>query len=88
MKRRAFLRMLGVAPVVAAVPAVAVTKPDNPKRLAAGGSAVSSRSVMVGECPFVFERGEFMVNATSLRSRNGKLVIDFGGGACEVRIKG
>lgn len=91
MKRRAFLRLLGIAPVVAAVPAIATTKPDNPKRLAAGGSVRSTRPMVMGEHPsehpFTFERGELVVNPAHLRSRDGKMVIDMSGGVASIQIK-
>lgn len=51
MKRRAFLRMLGLAPVLAVTPSLALPKPDSPKRLAEGGYVGQSRPVMVGEAP-------------------------------------
>lgn len=91
MKRRAFLRMLGIAPVVAAVPAIATTRPDNPKRLAAGGSVGLSRPTVMGEhpseYPFIFERGELVINPARLRSRDGKMVIDMSGGVASIQIK-
>ena len=49
MKRRAFLRMLGLAPVLAATPSLALPKPDSPKRLADGGLVGPSRPFRVGE---------------------------------------
>lgn len=91
MKRRAFLRMLGIAPVVAAVPAISTTRPDNPKRLAAGGSVWPSRPTVMGEHPsehpFIFERGELVINPARLRSRDGKMVIDMSGGVASIQIK-
>lgn len=91
MKRRAFLRMLGIAPVVAAAPAIAITKPNNPKRLAAGGSVGPSRPTVVGEHPsehpFIFERGELVINPARLRSRDGKMVIDMSVDVASIQIK-
>lgn len=42
MKRRAFLRMIGLAPVAAALPAMALPRPDNVKETVKG-------SVRMGE---------------------------------------
>ncbi|KAB2730720.1 hypothetical protein [Brucella intermedia] len=83
MKRRAFLRMLGIAPVVAAVPAIAATKPDNPKRVAAGGSVGEfGPELLIG-----MDCGVSSVTVGSMVSRNGKLVINTVDNTCVLRIE-
>lgn len=79
MKRRAFLTMLGLAPVVAQ----ALPRPANPVELAKGGP-ITKAKYLVGEKPFVFESGElYMTNVCTntitagiLRSKDNKFSVD------------
>lgn len=80
MKRRAFLRMLGLAPIVAASSSLALPKPDNPKRLADGGVVGPSRPVRVGEAPP--EQVEFQ----RMISPSKRLEINSGGQMATISI--
>lgn len=89
MKRRSFLRLLGLAPVVAAAPGLAMPRPESPKDIITGLSAATDPQFIGSEQvshPIVYEGGQFYLNAGSIRSSNGKLVIDMHGGNCSIRI--
>lgn len=68
MKRRTFLRMLSLAPVAAAVPAMALPRPEKP--LPTGGVVKGKVDYLVGETP-----GESILIDANL-SKPSQLVID------------
>jgi len=68
MKRRAFLKFLGLAPVAAAVPAMALPRPEKP--MATGGVVKGKVEYYVGETP-----GESILIDADM-SKPSRLVID------------
>lgn len=90
MKRRAFLRMLGLAPVLAVTPSLALPKPDSPKRLASGGAVGMPQSRIVGEVPngfpLTFENGRLTMQTSVTRPRDGKVTIVDRGDTAGFRI--
>lgn len=82
MKRRAFLTLLGLAPVVAQ----ALPRPANPVTLAKGGPVTPTKYI-VGETggeaimpPTSLALNQGTIIAGSLRSKNNKFVVDLSGG--------
>lgn len=89
MKRRTFLRMLGLAPVAAAVPAMALPRPENVKNIVTGESGPEA------VYPFVHKDGTTFfkqanieqINIGTMRSSNGKTVIEsLDGGDAVLRL--
>lgn len=76
MKRRAFLTMLGLAPVVAQ----ALPRPANPAALAKGGPVVPAKYV-VGEnpCELIIKQSAIMPLHV-IRSKDNKLIINLSEG--------
>lgn len=68
MNRRRFLSFLGLAPVAAAVPAMALPRPENP--LATGGVVKGKVDYLVGETP-----GESILIDANM-SKPSQLVIE------------
>ncbi|APY15825.1 twin-arginine translocation signal domain-containing protein [Brucella sp. 10RB9214] len=75
MKRRAFLKFLGVAPVAAAVPAMALPRAEKPT-----GSDFNPEITQ----PLIFHEGKLWINSANigtvtggtLRSHDGETVVD------------
>ncbi|WP_455296490.1 hypothetical protein [Brucella pituitosa] len=80
MKRRSFLRMLGLAPIVAASPSLALPKPDSPKRLAEGGLVNAGEPRLYGEA--ACQSAAF----DSIRSSDGRLMIASDGTHSTIKI--
>jgi hypothetical protein len=78
MKRRSFLRLLGLAPVVVAAPSLALPKPDNPKSSAGNaglGEGEPGLAASGSMRSFVFETGEVELEPVRWESRDGKLIL-------------
>lgn len=80
MKRRAFLRMLGLAPVVAASTSLALPKPDRPDETVNGGSVGELGPELIAPAPARIGNITF----TSIQSRKGAWSFDTQAG--ELRI--
>lgn len=70
MKRRTFLRMLGFAPVAAALPAMALPRAEKPTEIAKG------KFRMTAETLDVHSANIGSVTTGTLRSADGKVVCD------------
>ena len=80
MKRRAFLRMLGLAPVVAASTSLALPKPDRPDEMVREGSVGELGPELIAPVPDRIGSIRF----SSIQSRKGAWRFDTGTG--ELRI--
>lgn len=68
MKRRTFLRMLSLAPVAAAVPAIALPRPENVKETV---KSTVDMDYSIGsvelEKPLIFKDRHFQINLAHIR---------------------
>ncbi len=73
MKRRTFLRMLGLAPVAAAVPAMALPRPEKPAIDARGADpeAIGKLEQVVSQQRLDFGANIGSITAGTIRTRNG-----------------
>ena len=79
MNRRRFLSFIGFAPVAAALPAMALPRPDNVKNIVTGEAGPEMVINPEITKPLVFQDGKFWINpanigsitAGTIRTRNG-----------------
>ncbi len=84
MKRRAFLKFLGFAPVAAAVPAMALPRAENVKNIVTGEAGPEMVTNPEITKPLIFKDGKFWINPANIgtiktgtiRSADGKMVFD------------
>lgn len=68
MQRRAFLKFLGLAPVAAAVPAMALPRAGNVKNIVTGEAGPELVINPEITKPLIFEDGKFWINQANIRS--------------------
>lgn len=81
MKRRAFLTMLGLAPVVAQ----ALPRPANPANLAKGGSVTKTKYIVGEQSAELLRFSEYPLVVGKIRSKDNKMVLHLSEGRITFR---